>query len=735
MSASPRPKGQAPSAESSWSPAPTRALLVTISAIFLAEIVIRILLAVSPPLPQVLEALVDVLVISGVVLAGLLLFVYAPMKRYLAQRDRAERELRLQASVAVQNSESLAVADLEGNLQFVNPAFAAMHGYSPDELLGKNLSVFHSSEQMPSVDAAISQIKESGEFHGEIWHIRRDGSAFPTWIHNSLLRDEQYRPVGIIGTVRDITEEKRTQTALRESEERLRGILQHSPSVIFLKDPEGRYLLINRRYEEIFHITNGEIQGKTDYDRFPKETADALRKNDQTVLSAGIPLVLDEEVPHDDGLHSYLSMKFLVKNAEGENAGVCGIATDISERKRAEEERLNLERQLQHAQKLESLGVLAGGIAHDFNNLLTTILGNAALALQDLSPHAPARYSVKEIEKASLRAAGLAKQMLAYSGKGKFVIEPIHLNELVEEMTHLLQASISKKAIMRFDMTTGLPAFEGDATQIRQVIMNLITNASDAMGDQSGAISIATGVIDCDRRYLDEIGAAFRNQLEEPLPEGAYIFVDVADTGSGMSRETLQRIFDPFFTTKRTGRGLGMAAVLGIVRGHKGLISVNSEVDKGTTFRVLFPASQEGSAAAYARSKGETGNEAWSGRGTILVADDEESVRLVARRMLERFGFSVLTAADGREAVQVFREHADEIACVLLDLTMPFLDGEQVFREMRAIRPDVKAILTSGYNEQEATERFGGKGLSGFLQKPFQQESLSEMLRETLEGH
>ncbi len=733
MPPTPQPNDRVQRAKPAWSPSPIRVLLLAISAVFLTEIAIMIALPAMPALPRTLEALIDAAVLSAVILPILLFFVYVPMSRFLEQRDRAQQERQLQASATEQSTAGVAVVDMEGNIRFLNSSFASLHGYTSDELLGKNLSVFHTPDQMPSVDAANQQVKETGEFTGEIWHTRRDGSVFPTWMHNSLLRNEQDEPEGMIGTLRDITEQKKTAAALRESEERLRGILRYSPSVIFLKDPEGRYVLINRRYEELHHITNEEIQGKTDYDLFPKEAADAFRKNDQAILSAGIPLVLDEEVPHDDGMHSVLSMKFLVRNAEGEIAGVCGIATDISERKRAEEERLTLERKVQHAQKLESLGVLAGGIAHDFNNLLTVILGNTDLALQDLPADAPARGNVKEIRQATLRATGLARQMLAYSGKGRFIVESVHLNELVEEMAHLLEVSISKKAILRFDFAASLPAFEGDATQIRQVIMNLITNASEALGDESGVISIATGTMNCDRDFLDATGAAFRTGLNEPLSEGEYVYIEVTDTGCGMESETLERIFEPFFTTKMTGRGLGMAAALGIVRGHKGLMRISGKAGEGTTFRILFPVNRDSSASANTDEKEEIGKDSWSGGGTMLVVDDEEQVCSMAREMLETLGFSVLTAADGREAIEVYREHAAEIVCVLLDLTMPDLDGEQAFRGMRAIRPDVKAIITSGYNEQEARQRFAGESLAGFLQKPYHLETLQEALRGALE--
>ncbi|MDD5105532.1 MAG: response regulator [Desulfuromonadaceae bacterium] len=381
---------------------------------------------------------------------------------------------------------------------------------------------------------------------------------------------------------------------------------------------------------------------------------------------------------------------------------------DITERKRAEDNRLHLEKQLLHAQKLESLGVLAGGIAHDFNNILTSIIGNADLALMRINPESSAIDNLHSIEKAAARAADLARQMLAYSGKGTFVICNHDMNALLEEMLHILQVSISKKAVMRLNLTRPLPPVEADATQIRQIIMNLVINASEAIGDKSGVIAITTGCMDCDNSYLKDVW------LNENLGDGLYVFIEIADTGCGMSKETLAKLFDPFFTTKFTGRGLGMAAVLGIVRSHKGAVKVYSEPGKGSTFKVLLPASGKPSEIFNHDSP----HDHWKGSGTVLLVDDEETVRGIGAEMLKELGFTVVTANDGREAVEVYKSRTD-ISFVILDLTMPHMDGEQCFRELRMLNPDVKVIMSSGFSELEVTQKFVGKGLAGFIQKPY----------------
>jgi signal transduction histidine kinase len=406
----------------------------------------------------------------------------------------------------------------------------------------------------------------------------------------------------------------------------------------------------------------------------------------------------------------------------GSIGDLVALAVAADERRRADEQRRLIESRMLQAQKLESLGVLAGGIAHDFNNLLVGILGNAGLALDELSPVSAARESIEGIETAARRAAELCHQMLAYSGKGRFVVETVCLNDVVGEMAHLLDVSVSKAATLKYDLAPDIPGIEADATQLRQVIMNLMTNASEAI-EGSGVISISTGAMHCDREYLDALFVG------EDLKEGGYVFFEVSDTGCGMDQATVEKIFEPFFTSKFTGRGLGLAAVQGIVRGHGGSIRIYTEVGKGTTFKVLLPASDQ-----EARGLQRPADRApdWKASGTVLVVDDDQTVRSVARRMLERVGLEVLTACDGREALEVLREHRDEIVCILLDLTMPNMGGEEAFSELRRVREDVPIVLSSGYNEQDAISRFAGKGLAGFVKKPYLARELIGRVREVL---
>ncbi|MBJ6723813.1 response regulator [Geomonas sp. Red875] len=400
------------------------------------------------------------------------------------------------------------------------------------------------------------------------------------------------------------------------------------------------------------------------------------------------------------------------------------MASDISGKKKLEEENKKIESQMLHVQKLESLGVLAGGIAHDFNNILTAILGNADLALTRLPTASPATDNLRRIEDAAHRAADLARQMLAYSGKGRFVIQPLEVNRVIREMTQMLEVSISKKAKLSYQLGEDLPFVDVDNTQLRQVIMNLVINASEAIGHEPGCITITTGVRECTRTYLSE------TWIDDKLPEGEYVAIDITDTGCGMDNETVAKIFDPFFTTKFTGRGLGMAAVLGIIRGHRGAIKVSTVLGEGTTFTLLFPISRQVSVPEPAPF---VEDDSWRGSGTVLLVDDERTILELGTDMLHALGFQVLTAADGCEAVEVYRNYQNDIVCVILDLTMPQLDGEQTFRELRQIEPQVRVVVSSGYNEQEVTQRFTDAGAVGFVQKPYTLSELTKSLRLIME--
>jgi PAS domain S-box-containing protein len=473
-----------------------------------------------------------------------------------------------------------------------------------------------------------------------------------------------------------------------------------------------RFLDVNPAFEQLLGKSAADIIGKRALEISPDSDPELIKRFGQVASSGNSDHFEINDIMTGKHLdivaYSAAPGRFVV------------IATDFTERVKMREEQRQLQDQLLHAQKLESLGVLAGGIAHDFNNILMAVLGHCELALRRLVNESPARQNIVQIKASANKAADLANQMLAYSGKGKFVIEPIDLSKVVEEMQQMLSVSISKKAILRYEFVPGLPSVEADATQLRQVILNLVINASDAIGDRSGVIAITTGVLDCDEAYLQD------SWLDEQLRAGQYVYLEVADTGCGMDRDTINRIFEPFFSTKFTGRGLGMAAVLGIVRGHKGAIKVYSEQNRGTTFKILLPAASK-PAILYDIDQDITPLE---GDGIVLLVDDDETVRSIGREMLEEFGFTVITAVDGKDALEKFKEASGMIRFVLMDLTMPHMDGKQAFRELRSLDPQVKVIMSSGYNEQEISQQFAGKGICGFLKKPYQLSELQKAIQK-----
>jgi PAS domain S-box-containing protein len=388
------------------------------------------------------------------------------------------------------------------------------------------------------------------------------------------------------------------------------------------------------------------------------------------------------------------------------------------------------EAQSRHVQKLESLGLLAGGIAHDFNNLLHVVLGNADIALSRLPAHSPARNPLEEVVRATLRAADLTRQMLAYSGKGAFVVRHLDLSAEVREMATLLQTAISKQATLVWELAAGLPPVNADATQIRQVAMNLITNASDALGEAAGTITLRTGVLSPEAVHDAQLGSSVLNG-DSADSAGPYVYLEVTDTGSGMTPDTLQRIFDPFFSTKYAGRGLGLAAVMGIVQSHRGLIRIRTAPAKGTSFRVLFPA-VPGSVASQETPTAARSD--WRGEGTVLIVDDEEGIRDVADRILQDFGFQTLLATDGREALDLMERNASQITAVLMDLSMPHMGGQEALRRLRESSPDLPVIMMSGYTEESVALQFSdtNPGITAFLQKPFLAEDLIGVIRQAM---
>jgi len=386
---------------------------------------------------------------------------------------------------------------------------------------------------------------------------------------------------------------------------------------------------------------------------------------------------------------------------------------NISERKQIEEKLLR-------SQKLESLGMISGGVAHDFNNLLATILGNSSLACDALSREHPAFRPICEVQIASRRASELTQQMLAYAGRASISIRPVDVSTTIREIGSLLETTISKKIRLHFDLAPSLPFVDGDDGQLQQIIMNLVINASEAIGENPGEIRVSTRRLE----NFESVPGARR--------ASHYVALEVRDTGCGMSEETKARIFDPFFTTKTNGRGIGLATVVNIVRNHHGALLVESELGRGTTFRVVLPAG-ESQPAPRPRPESATREALW-GTETILVADDDEGIRRMNRAALERFGYKVLLASDGEEAVKLFRNHHAEIAVVLLDWAMPVMNGDEALLRILEIEPGARVLMSSGYAETGTLKRGGQSLIAGFVQKPYTTNHIIEHLRRIIDA-
>jgi PAS domain S-box-containing protein len=659
--------------------------------------------------------------------------------RTRCEREQAER-LRLEAeglyrTVFQTSPDGIALFDLAGRITFVSPkALEVIGAAAIESVTGRPLIDFIAPEDHSRVRAAFERVLNEQYLSSSEYIVRRpNGTSFVGEFNAALLRDAEGRPKGVLAIMRDTTERRRAEEALRTNERKLAEIFRASPGFISVSTvAEGRFLEVNGASSALLGFERSEIIGHTAHELGLWPVASDRSAMLNLVKENGRVENVSTRLRRKSGEFVDVLMSMAPLTVEGE-ACLVTIATDIAEHKRAEKARMEMERRLLHAQKLESLGVLAGGIAHDFNNLLMAILGNLDLALMDLSPVSPARVCIEQSAMAARRAADLTRQMLAYSGKASFDVRRINLSELVEENAHLFRACISKIVVLNVWLDRGLPPINADAGQIQQVIMNLITNASEAIGDRPGAISLSTGMQSCDTPALS------RSRAGELPPPGRFVWLEVTDTGCGMDQETQLRLFDPFFSTKLMGRGLGMSAILGIVRAHQGAIFVDSAAGQGTTIRVLFPAGEtpprEAGTNATAMNPHSLPGEQRLREGTVLLVDDEAMVRNVCAKVLQRLGWQVIEASDGPNAIELYRKSGAGIACVLLDQSMPQMDGTTVFRALRAINPAVKVILSSGYsNDQTTGQCLTTEGLAGFIQKPYTVDGLRQELARIFKG-
>jgi two-component system, cell cycle sensor histidine kinase and response regulator CckA len=635
--------------------------------------------------------------------------------------EEAEREQRNWFETTLASiGDAVIATDAEGKVLFMNSVANELTGWNTAEARGLSLrTVFHimNEETGEEAENPADQVIRKGVTVGLANHtvlVAKNGRRIPIDDSGAPIKRGD-RILGVVLVFRDVSGRRQSEQAAAH----LAAVVETSDDAIITKTLDGRVLTWNAAAERIYGYSAGEAQGQTMSFLLPPERS----AEEITILSQiaqGLSLDHFETTRiRKDGQKIDVSVTISpVRNQDNKIVAASHIARDITLQKR-------IEAQLQQTQKLESLGVLAGGVAHDFNNLLTGIVGNTSLVLETLSPNHPSRGPLQNALSASESAADLTRQLLAYAGKGRFVTEAINVSELIREISQLLQASIPKTVQLRLDLAKDVPYVEGDAGQIQQLIMNLVINGAEAVGtDQNGTVLVTTGLQELDETYLlTTLGP------KEDLAPGTYVAIEVNDTGCGMDQATISRIFDPFFTTKFTGRGLGLAAAQGIVRGHKGTMKVYSQPGKGTSFKILFPATQK----QPTRPTSRPAMEDFAGNAKILIIDDELFVRQAARSMLERYGYTVLEAENGREGIDLFRGANGTISLVILDMTMPVMSGDETLRNLRLIEPGVPVLLSSGYNEVEAIRRFTGKELAGFIQKPYTVVELLKTVRNALD--
>jgi len=649
--------------------------------------------------------------------SGAVALLLSDVSEWAARKAELLREEGLYRSLVEHQTELLFKLDSEMRLEFVSPAFCRLFGKAPKDLVGQPFLTHVYDEDQPLLQATLLGLAQPP--HEQALEHRSRTRVGWRWLAVSYRArlDESGKVAGVFGVGRDVTMQKLAEEEIRLSEATLNAALDSVPYEVWVTDEDGRFLRSNLASR--FHF--GEIAGSRPEELgLPSEVGEQFA----TVVDGALGGQTMEAEIELQRAESPRQLRLLAAPIRSESrvTGTVGIGMDITAERQAQREHEELQQQLLAVQKLESLGLLSGGIAHDFNNFLCAIIANADLALKAIGPDAAGKRNITDLVTVAEQAAGLCQQLLAYSGHGRFVIEPVNLSDLIVDMRPLLDVSVSKGVTMRWALAPRLPAVLGDSAQLRQIVMNLVTNAAEALKGGRGNIEVSTSLVEADTALLSKSLAG------DPPAEGTYVSLQVSDDGQGMNPETVQRIFDPFFTTKFKGRGLGLAATLGIIRGHHGAILVESQLGRGSRFAVLLPPTTDFPVSSEARPPAEE----WSGQGLVLVVDDTPAVRQIARRALESFGFEVLEAVDGLDALRLHQELVQPLRFVLLDLTMPNLNGQETFFSLRERDPTVPVLLTSGYSEQQSMLAFAGQAWVGFVQKPFHLAMLRNAVRRLL---
>jgi PAS domain S-box-containing protein len=607
------------------------------------------------------------------------------------------------------------------NLIYISPSIMDQQGYPVQEAKDRALE---ESWAPDSLKLALKVFEEELEIEknkqADLLRTRtievevncKDGSTKWTEAKMSFLRNREGKPIEIIGVTRDISERKQAEEALRNSEEKYKDLVENIKEVIYTLDKNGIMTYISPVIQTVLGYDSSEIIGRSFTEFIYSEDLPRQKERFKSVLSG--PIGSDEyRLLSKSGEIRWVQTSSMPILEENQTVGLRGVLSDITESKR-------LQLQLQQARKMESFGTLAGGIAHDFNNILGIIIGNTELAMDDLPKWNPARLNLEEVLNASFRARDVVRQLLSFARETKLEKKPINIARIIQESLKLLRSSIPTSIELRQNIPKDIDTILANPTQINQILINLSTNAHDAMPDG--------GILEISLKNV-ELGEESAVQYPDLNP-GRYVNLKISDTGQGISVEEMDRIFDPYFTTKEVGKGTGMglSVVHGIVKSHEGTISVESEYGQGTTFSLFFPVVEE-----QAVIETETVEELPTGNERILFVDDEESILYAGRISLERLGYQVEVRLNPAEALELFRDNSDQFDLVITDMTMPKMTGDQLVQEILKIRPDVPIIISTGFHENIDEEKAKQVGIRQYIEKPINRRILAEVVRKVLD--
>ena len=611
------------------------------------------------------------------------------------------------------------ICDCSGRILDTNETFCKILGYSKEELLGLTVMDVEASEAPNQIAEHIRATIAAGNDRFQSRQRRKDGTIIDVEISAQYLQEPEGR---FFVFIRDITERKQAEENIRKQESHYRSLFDNSLIGVTVLNKDAILIEVNDAFCKMLGYAKEEFIGK-------KTFVDISHPDDLAQSIAMVERLVNKEIDRYSLEKRYIAKSGKIITAliyvrglyesNGAYGGLTASILDITEHKRAEEEKRALEQQMQHTQKLESLGVLSGGIAHDFNNILAVIIGYCGLTKMN---YKNAEKNLVEIEKAAERAAGLCRQMLAYAGKAQLAKTRVNMSVLVDEMVQMLKSTLPQNTVIKSDLLAAPPLIDGDASQLRQIVMNLVINASEAIGKDQGEIRVALS------KATVIAGPADKDYHGKTIPPGIFVCLEVTDNGCGMDEETRWRIFEPFYTTKFTGRGLGMSATLGIVMSHGGALQLFSQVGQGTTFKVYLPVllSEAAGEENPGRSVPAT---PWQGSGTVLLVEDGDEVRHIAHSLLDMFGFAVVEAVNGKQALALYHQHAAEITLVFTDLGMPIMDGYELFRELKKFNPELPIIISSGFGDVEVSSRIANEDIAGLISKPYNAGQLREVLK------